>query len=190
MKILGQDADDLAGFPVGDDGAADDRGVGAEFAAPVSVGDDGSERGAGSVVLAAESAAEDGIDAEQGQGPIGHVQRLHLFRFGDAGDAEGFAVIGTDVDEAFVLLAKDKVSGGGDVEGQDVESWRFLPDADEFLGVRIRQRFEEHALENAENYGVASYACGKGDQRDGGEHRGAAQPAEDLLELTAKFPHE
>src|ERR1700677_2344951 len=137
MKILGQDADDLTGFPVGDDGATDDRRVGAEFAAPVSVGDDRGERGAGSVVLAAESAAEDGIDAEEGQGAIGHVRSLHLCASSDAGEAWGVAVVGTDVDEAVVLLAEDKVSGGGDVEVRYVESWPFVPDADDLFGVRI-----------------------------------------------------
>jgi hypothetical protein len=51
------------------------------------------------------------------------------------------------------------------------------------LGTWIRKRLEEHTFEDAEDDSVRADACGKSDERDGGEERSAAEAAENLSEL-------
>ena len=71
----------------------------------------------------------------------------------------------------------------------DVDAWGGEPDADEFVGVWIGKRFEEDAFENAEDDGVAANTGGESDKRDDGEERGAAETAEDLLQVEQECFH-
>jgi hypothetical protein len=121
--------------------------------------------------------------------PSVNAQCLDLFGFCDASDADRIILISANVDEALVPLAEDKVGGGRDIQVFDVEAWRGLPDADEIFGARIGKRLEEDAFQDAENNGVRPNTGGQGDQRNGGEHRSASQPAENLSQLVPKFTH-
>ena len=189
MKVLGKDADDLVSLSVDDDGPADQGGVGAELAAPVCVGEHGSGRGAGGVVLTAEGAAKRGSDAQERKSAIGDAQCSDLFGFFDTRDTDGIVLIGADVDETLILLTENEVSGGRDIQVFDVEARSSLPDSDEVFGARIGQGLEEDAFQDAENNGVGADSRCQRDQRDCGEHRGASQSAEDLSQLVPKFPH-
>ena len=37
-----------------------------------------------------------------------------------------------------------------------MEAWRCVPYTDQFLGVRIGQRLQQHAFENAEYHGISA----------------------------------
>ena len=53
------------------------------------------------------------------------------------------------------------------------------------FGMRIGQRLQQDAFEDAEDYGVRADACGESDQCDGGEERGAAEASQNLSQLVA-----
>jgi hypothetical protein len=58
-----------------------------------------------------------------------------------------------------------------------------VPDADQFVGIRIGKWFEQDAFENAEDDSVAADAGSKSDERDDGEEWSVSQTAEDLLQM-------
>jgi hypothetical protein len=64
-----------------------------------------------------------------------------------------------------------------------------MPDADQLLGMGIGQRFQQDALDHAEDHRVCAYADGQGEQRDGGKHGRAAEPAHHLPELIDQHSH-
>jgi hypothetical protein len=64
-----------------------------------------------------------------------------------------------------------------------------VPDADELVGLGVRERFQEDAFENAENDGVAANACGKGDEGDNRKEGRVPEAAKDLLQMGKECTH-
>lgn len=189
MKTWWEDANDLAGLTIDVEGLAQDGSGAVKAFLPIAVAEDDGVGRAGRIVLAGKQAAEDGGNAEERKSAVGNVQGVDLFRFGAARDADGVTVVDADVLKRAVLLAKDEVIGRSHVEILDVDAWGGEPDADEFVGAGIRKRLEENAFKDAEDDGVAANAGGEGDEGNGREERGAAQTAEDLLQIEHERCH-
>src|SRR5260370_18891808 len=85
VKSLGQDADDLPGFAVYDDVAADEGSIAAKFAAPIAVSKHGGFGGARGIILFGEGAAPQGRNAEEREGATPDAQGGDFFRFGNSG---------------------------------------------------------------------------------------------------------
>ena len=58
-----------------------------------------------------------------------------------------------------------------------------MPHSDQVVSMRIRQRFEQDAVEHAEDGGVRSDTDCQSNERDRGEQGCAAEAAENLVEL-------
>ena len=155
----------------------------AEFLFPKSVRDHRGVRCTRGIVLAGEGAAQHGRNAEQGNGAVRNVKSVEAFGFSNARNADRVPVVDTNVLKGLVLFAIDEVVGRRHVEVGDVDAGGGVPDADQFVGIRIGKRFEEHAFEDAEDHGVAANAGGERDERDGREKRGIRETAEDLLQM-------
>src|SRR6266704_375961 len=178
VKSLRQDADDLPGFSVYDDVAPDHGGVAAKFAAPIAVSQRGGFGSARRIILFGEGAAQHGRNAEEGESAVSNAQGGDLFRFGDAGHAQGVARVKTDVLEGAVLFAEDEVVGGGQLEVFEVlDAGCGKPDTYHFIGFGIGQGLEKDAFEDAEDNSVGAYAGGECDGGDSGEQGGAAEPS-------------
>ncbi len=141
-------------------------------------------RGTGRIVLAREGAAQHGRNAEQRKRAVGNVKSVEAFGFSNASDADGIPVVDANVLKSLILLAIDEVVGGRHVEVGNVDAGRGVPDADQFVGIRIGKRLEEDAFENAEDNSVAADAGSESDERNDGEERGVGQAAEDLLQMS------
>lgn len=159
----------MAGLAIDVEGLAEDGRGAAKAFLPIAVAEDDGVWRAGGIVLAGEQAAEDGGNAEKGQGAVGDVQGVDLFGFGAARDADGVTVVDAEVLKRAVLLSKDEVIGRSKVEILDVDARGGKPNADEFVGAGIRKRLEENAFKDAEDDGVAANAGGESDEGDGGE---------------------
>ena len=163
---------------------ADDRAGAAKFLFPKTIRDDRGVWGAGRIVLAGEGAPKHRSNAEQRKRAVGNVKSGETFGFSDAGDADGVPVVDADVLKGLILFAIDKVVGGCHVEVGDVDAGGRVPDANEFVRIRIGKRLEEDAFENAENHRVATDTGSESDERNDGEERSIGQAAEDLLQVT------
>jgi len=86
-----ENADDLVGLAVGDDGLTDGVGIAGKLTLPIAVTDDDGAGGAGFGVFGAEEAAELGSDAENGEDAVADVEGLNLFWFAATGDADGIS---------------------------------------------------------------------------------------------------
>jgi len=89
-----------------------------------------------------------------------------------------------------ILFAIDEVVGRSHVEVWNVDAWGGVPDADEFVGLGIGERFEENAFQDAEDDGVAANASGQSDKGDGREERGVREATEDLLQVLQDCSHQ
>src|SRR4029077_18381258 len=87
------------------------------------------------------------------------------------------------------LLAEDEVSGGRESQVLNIDAGGGEPHAEELLRAGGRQWLQQDAFEHAENHCVRADANGERDERDGGEERRAAEPSQNLPELTTECPH-
>src|SRR5579859_1319127 len=141
MEAGWEDADDFARFAVDVEGLAEDGIRTAEPLLPIAVTEDDSVWRAWRIVLMGEEAAEGGGNAEKRESAVGDVEGVDLFGLGAADDAHGIAIVNANVLKRAILLPVDEVIGGSDVEILDVDAWSGEPDADEFVGARIGERF-------------------------------------------------
>ena len=189
LKVLREDADDLARLAIHDEGLADDRGGALKLALPVSVAEHHGIRRSGGVFLAGKRMSENGSNSEQWKHAIADVDGAHPLGVATARHAHGIAVEYADILEGMVLLAVNEVVRGGHTEVGDFHARGGMPHADEFIRVRIGERLKQNALENAEHDRIAAYAGGQRNQRYGGEERGIRKPAEQVLQLVEEIMH-
>src|SRR5271168_1064138 len=171
MKALRKYANNFARFAIERDGLADDGTGAPKFLLPKTIGDHCGVWRTGRIILTSEGAAQDWGNAEQGNDAVRNVKSVKALGFSNAGDADGVPVVDANVLKSLILFAIDKVVRRRHVQVGDVDARGGVPDADQFVGVRIGKRFEEDAFENAKDDGVASNAGGESDERNGGEQR-------------------
>ncbi len=139
---------------------------------------------AGGVVGFGEEPAQHRLRPHHRQDLGGHPHRVDLLGFGRSGDAHGSVPPDAHLLERPALLAVDEVHRWGGVHLLQVDPRRGQPYANQPVGFRIGQRFEQHALDDGENGAVGADADGEGHKRQRGEHGGAEQPAKDLSHIT------
>jgi hypothetical protein len=189
MEARWEDTDDFARFAIDVKGLAQDGRRATKPFLPITVAEDDGVGRAGRIVLTGEQSAEDGGNAEKRESAVGDVKGVDLFRLGAASDANGIAIVNTDVLKGAILFAIDEVIGGSDVEILDVDAGGGEPDADKLVRTRIGKRLEENAFENAEDDGVATDAGGERDESNDGEKRGTPETAKDLFQVEQERSH-
>jgi hypothetical protein len=178
-------ADDFVGLAVERDPAADDRGVTGKVTGPEAVGEHRDAASAGLVLVVAEPASVDRVDAE-------HVdERRRRLRGGDphrlAGTGHHEGRLGRPADRGEHLVAclpVDELRVGRRARG--ARRLRVV-DRDDPVGVRVRQGFEEDAVEDVEDGGGHADAKGEGDDRQQADERSSQAGADrvpDVLDYT------
>src|SRR5215472_10161824 len=106
-----------------------------------------------------------------------------MLRLPDAGDVEPVTGVGSDVFQGLALVPKDEIERGRDAEVRNADSRGRRPDANQLLGMRITERFQQDAFHNAKHDSIGADADGEGKESDSREERGTAQAAKYLSQL-------
>ena len=135
-----------------------------------------------------EPAAGDGGNVEGFENAIADLDGLDFLRAGDTGDVRGSIRPDADRLKGLVVAEEGEVHGrrelqaGGKI-GEAAGAGRVKPEGDELVGVGIRKRAQQDAVDDAEDDGIGADADGEGEQNGDGESGGFAQAAEDELEI-------
>src|SRR5438093_5198463 len=76
------------------------------------------------------------------------------------------------------------------VEVLDVEAGRRLPNAYEPIGIRIRKRLQQDAVDDAENRAIGADSDGDGEKRHNRKHGRTHEPAQDVFKLSSETVHD
>ena len=182
-------ADDLARRAVDDQRPADGRGIAAEAAQPEAVAEEHGLRSARRVVRAAEQAPDQRPRPQERQDAVGDLDHLHLLRLRQPGHRRLVVVPHAAVGEGLALLAVGEVERWPLVDPVPAETRRGVPDPDQAVRLRVRQRLQEHAADDAEDGGVGADPDRQGDDGDGGEQRCASEAADGVAELAGDRAH-
>ena len=151
--------------------ASEDRAIAAELRMPERVRQDDHASAAGVILVRAEHAAERGRGAEQREEIGGHLFAQDLHGFPGSREGAGHAGVAR---EALERLGEPVVFevGRRDAKARRRRAARrrHLRQLHEPIGVRVGQRPEQHAIDNAEHGSVGADA--ERDRQDG--HRGEA----------------
>ena len=165
---------------------ADDRGIALEGGGPEAIGEDDHARGVGAVVLRADEAAEDGMQAHDAKVGAADDAGANFARLAEAdhGETDGREVTKSadGVDGGFEIL----ILGYGESGVFVSDALRGLADIDQTVFVAVDQRLEEDATDEGEYGGVGADAEG---QRE--DHRdGQATRAREGMEGKSQVPKE
>ncbi len=149
---------------------------------PIAVGEHHRVGRAGSIVSLGKPTSRRRLYAQGLERAVGDVQRLDLL--GLTGARHSYAVVGpqTEILKRTALLAIREVHGGRavDVARDSSHARRQVPDPRQLLSFRIRQRFDQNSVDDAEDGRVGADAERQRNQGDRGEHRGAPESPEDV----------
>ena len=115
---------------------------------------------------------------------------MNELRLAGARDAERISIICADILESGALFAIDKINRRRHVQVFDVDARRGMPHTDQPVGLGVWQRLQQHAFQDAEDHNVRANPRGERNQRDGGKHRRAAEPAQNLPKLIGERSHD
>ncbi len=181
------DADDFVLLAVEREALADGGWRGAELAFPEACADERDGGGADLVVGRNEGAPGDGLYAENRE-EIGSYQLgLRLFSRAESREAERKAAGDGHGGERLILFLPIEEIRIGDRAG--VEIGFALVNGDELIGLRIRQRIQQHAVDNGEERGVCADGEGESEDGDGGEGWGFRQHAQSESEVLQHRGH-
>ena len=179
---VGHHADDVARSPVKDDAPPDHAAIRTELRSPVTGHEDDRFGAARRVVLRRKRAAEHGRDAERPQRSVGRLNRPHFFRLAGAGDARCAGPPQADAIERLCLVSVREHQERRRTGVLQAESWGVVIQRDKLFRPRIRQRLEQHTVDDAEHRRVGSDAEREGEHRDAGKHGDLPQAAEGVPE--------
>ena len=151
------------------------------------MGEDDALGAARRVVLAVEDTADLGLRAKGLQRAVGHHQRLHAFRIARAGNRSGAVVPQPDLFERPVLVPVGHVERRPLVHQVRLHPRRLVPDADQPLGLVVRQRLQQDAVDDAEQGGVRADADAERQHRHGREQRRPEESPQRELERQHVF---
>jgi hypothetical protein len=116
--------------------------------------------------------------------PLRHEQAAHLLGLREPRHGDATSRPDSDVLEDTPFVAIGEVHRRRDVDGAVLESdsGRRVPHPDQFLRLRIRQRLDQDAIDDAEDRGVGADADGQGQEGGRGEHRGPREPSQERME--------
>ena len=168
--------------------APDDGAVAQEPAPPIAMGEDDRLRRARRVVRLREPAAQQRLHVERIQDAMGHHQHSRQFglpRTSDGCDAETpqSEVLKRPVLVAIREVHRRRTTHAG-VTGRHPR--RGVPDANQCLRVRIWERTDQHALDDAEDGGVAADAQRQRQHHGGRECRILSEAAKRVARVARK----
>jgi hypothetical protein len=175
LKARRQNADDPEGTAGEADASSDHRRVAIEAPHPQAVAEDHHLVPALQLVVRFELAAEDRLAAEQLEESGGDLHAAELFGPGGIPELEIAAKVCGQALEGLQLRAIVTKIRRRHREVRRVR--RLLEQPEEAVGLRIRERSNQHALHGAENRGVGANRQRQGeDRRRGKAGRSAKQP--------------
>jgi hypothetical protein len=169
------DADDAKRAIVEEHRSPEDRRIGAEALLPEAVAEHGDVAAFRHVVIGPDRAADQRRDAHDVEEPAGDARGVQLRRVAAAGQVHGAAGVGVGRHrgERRRPLGPDRELVRADRVAIDAGLGTPLPDGDEPVGVRVRQRAQQHRVGDAEHRRCRADSEGhEGD--DGERERGRA----------------
>jgi hypothetical protein len=136
----------------------------------------------GAVVFRGEPAAQSRLDADRVEDAFGNGEARHLLRGREAGDTYAAAGPGANLFERVVLFAKRKVVGWRQLHLGEIEGGRGLPRCDQGVGIAIRQRLQQDAVDHAEHGRIGAHSDADCEKRHGRKHGRTAQSAQHVKE--------
>ena len=180
LKTVRHDANHRIRFRIDRQRSAESRAVTSESALPVSRHQDDGVGTAGRVVRLRKPAAKGRRDIQRLQRAVRDPNTPHLLRLSHSCDRHAPALPDTHLAERLTVFTVGEVHRRRDVQLWQVDDpRRRVPDADEFIGIGIGQRLDQHAIHDAEHGGIGANANGEGDERDGREPGGARKTPDD-----------
>ena len=180
-----QDTDDLARLAVDHQRPAHGCGIASEPGSPVARGQHDGFGSARRVVRLGEHAPEHRLRAEHRQDGIRREERPHLFRLRETGDAHSAGVPQPKVLEYPAFLTVGEVQERRGARARDIDAGCGVVERDQLAGLRIGQRLQEDALDDAEYGCVGADPNRERHYRDGRKARHPGETAHDLLQSHA-----
>jgi hypothetical protein len=182
VEAGGHHADDGVGAPVGDHRAPEHRRVAGESALPERVAQHHHGVAAGLVLVAAERAAEERADGESLEEAVGHELADHQLRV-VAGQREAGAHVRAHRQEgARPRLPVEEVQRRRPCAA-DVAAVVMLVEHQQAVRIGVRQRAQEHGVDDAEHPGVGADPQRQGDHGGRGQAGAPAEHAERLPQV-------
>ncbi len=166
------------------DRPAEHVAIPAESPLPISVREEHGLLRARCIVLAREPPPKRGRHTDGVEHTLRHEQASHLLRLGKPRHGDAASRPDSDVlkDTSFVPIGEVHRRRDVDFAVLESHSRRRMPHPDQFLRLRIRQRFDQDAIDDAEDRGVGADADGQGQQGGRREHRGPREPSQERME--------
>ena len=145
------------------------------------------------LLLGKKPAADDGLDAEQGEQVRRHAFGVQFFRLEPPARPGGEVELriferGDGLEHGVARLPFHEV-GGRDVAALQPVLAVLLPDGDDARGIAEREVAQEHGVDHAEDGGIGADAEGQRQDRDGGEAGRLAEQAEPVAEVLRPGRH-
>ena len=154
---------------------------------PEAVTEQGDGRGAEAIVVRIEVAAKSRMEAEGWEKCRGDHEAVDALGLAGAGEVVILMTVHGDGGEAFGLaLPVEEVEI---VDGRLVLAGVFPVDGDELAGVRVRQRIQEHAVDDGEERGVGADAERQGEDGDDAKRRRLEEHAEGEAKVLKQGDH-
>jgi len=138
------------------------------------------------VVRPGEHAPQHRLRPEHRQDGIGREERPHFFRLREAGHAHGAGVPQSQILEHPAVLTVGEVEERRSAGARDLDARCGVVEHDQLVRLRIRQRLQEHALNDAEHGSVGADPNREGQHRHGRKARHPGETADDLLQTHAQ----
>jgi hypothetical protein len=188
-EALRHDADNLGRARVDGELPSDHRRVAAKPSLPVAIRQDHRAApdldpgGAARDVRFSEDAADCRLYAKRLKYAVGDGHHARLLRVADPGNGRPASEPDTEIPKDSALLAVREVLRRRHQEVVDLDTRRGMLEAHELLRVRVRQRFDQHAIDHGEDGCVCAKAQ-RQRQHDGErECRIPAHPAQGVSEI-------
>jgi hypothetical protein len=121
------------------------------------------------VIRRGEPASQHRLDAEDREKAICHQQSRDLLGLSNSRYARAVRLPHPNILKHAVLFAVSEVQRGGQIKLFDMDARRGMQQCDNLPGLRIGQRFQQHALDYAEDRGAGADAQCQGEHADGGK---------------------
>ena len=166
-----------------DDRPADGIGVAVEPLLPHAMADDDGIRASG-FVRAREVAAERRDGSERGDELCAHPRRAHPYRRTRSGDRDALRADrhgAQSLEDLSPVAIVDEIRPG---DGRRIAAAERPVHPDEAVRVAVRQRLQQHAVDDREHAGGGAYAQCQCRDDEGSEHRLAPDQAEGIAHVT------
>ena len=183
----GQHSDHRIRLSIEQNGPTDDVRVGAELRYPERVAQDGNMVLTGLVFIARKSPSLCGLDAEDVKVMRRDQRCAQLCGFAVTGQGGRAAGLRSHiVEDRVVLLPVQKVESRDPVPAA---SRGLLEHAHDAVGFCVRERLQQHAIDETEDCGIRANADCQGGNRDSGERGAVPQGPQTVAKILGELVH-